>query len=170
MYLLINRQKKKKISLRKYWVFFPLNNQKGVLERIYGQLFEVLQPDTLSYEWLSHYRAQARGKTPSCDSFCCDPTGKRWTDRWNVEFCWSDHNPAVQMDLQAHTHHIIQVTKTIVASLNELKKRISSSPSWPSFFRATPKTRANITSPRMFIPSISVPKGICRDKKKTKAC
>lgn len=79
---------------------------------------------------------------------------------------FADLSMTLQMHLQSHTHHIIQVTKTIVASLNELKKRIRSSPSWPSFFSATPKTRANITSPRMFIPSISVPKGICRDKKK----
>lgn len=62
------------------------------------------------------------------------------------------------------TYHIIQVTKTIVASLNELKKRMRSSPSRPSFFSATPKTRAKSTSPRIFIPSISVPTGICRGK------
>lgn len=78
--------------------------------------------------------------------------------------CWPEHNTVVQICLQSHTYHIIQVTNTIVASLNELKKRIRSSPSWPSFFSATPKTRANSTSPRMFIPSISVPTGICRDK------
>lgn len=80
--------------------------------------------------------------------------------------CWSEHNTAVQVFLQPHTYHIIQVTKTIVASLNELKKRIRSSPSGPSFFSATPKTRANSTSPRMFIPLISVPTGTCRDKKR----
>lgn len=80
--------------------------------------------------------------------------------------CWSEQNSAVQMYLQPHTYHIIQVTRTIVASLNELKKRIRSSPSGPSFFSATPKTRANITSPRMFIPLTSLPTGICRDTKR----
>lgn len=60
------------------------------------------------------------------------------------------------------THHIIHDTSTIVASLKALKKRMSSSPSEPSFFRATPNTRAKRTNPRMFIPSISVPNGICR--------
>lgn len=74
------------------------------------------------------------------------------------------HNDLVQMYLQSHTYHIIQVTKTIVASLNELKKRMRSSPSRPSFFSATPKTRANSTRPRIFIPSISLPTGICRGK------
>lgn len=38
---------------------------------------------------------------------------------------------------------------------------MSSSPSEPSFFRATPNTRAKRTSPKMFIPSISVPMGTC---------
>ena len=50
----------------------------------------------------------------------------------------------------------------MVASLKALKKRMSSSPSEPSFFRATPNTRAKRTNPKMFIPSISVPMGICR--------
>lgn len=63
---------------------------------------------------------------------------------------------------EGETHHIIQDTSTIVASLKELKKRMSSSPSEPSFFRATPSTRAKRTNPKMFIPSISVPMGICR--------
>lgn len=80
----------------------------------------------------------------------------------------TDRNTVSQVCLQSHTYHIIQETKTIVASLNELKKRIRSSPSWPSFFSATPKSRANSTSPRIFIPSISVPTGICRGKTKTK--
>lgn len=63
---------------------------------------------------------------------------------------------------QGDTHHIIHDTSTIVASLRALKKRMSSSPSEPSFFRATPNTRAKRTNPKMFIPSISVPMGICR--------
>lgn len=99
--------------------------------------------------------------------FCCDEGSGRkklemdkWWDRW------TEHNIVPQMYLESHTYHIIQETKTIVASLNELKKRIRSSPSSPSFFSATPKTRANSTSPRIFIPSISVPTGICRGKKK----
>lgn len=79
---------------------------------------------------------------------------------------WTEHSIVLQIYLQSHTYHIIQETKTMVASLNELKKRIRSSPSWPSFFNATPKTRANSTSPRIFIPSISVPTGICRGKKR----
>lgn len=62
----------------------------------------------------------------------------------------------------SNTHHIIQDTSTMVASLKALKKRMSSSPSEPSFFRATPNTKAKRTNPRMFIPSISVPNGICR--------
>lgn len=63
---------------------------------------------------------------------------------------------------QGNTYHIIQDTSTIVASLKALKKRMSSSPSEPSFFRATPNARAKTTNPKMFIPSISVPKGTCR--------
>lgn len=47
----------------------------------------------------------------------------------------------------------------MVASLKELKKRMSSSPSGPSFRRATPKMMANTTRPRMFIPSTSPPMG-----------
>lgn len=54
-----------------------------------------------------------------------------------------------------NTYHIIQETRTMVASLKELKKRMSSSPSGPSFRRATPKTIAKTTRPRMFIPSTS---------------
>lgn len=62
-----------------------------------------------------------------------------------------------------NTHHIIQDTSTIVASLRELKNRMRSSPSEPSFFRATPNTRENRTNPKMFIPSISVPMGTWRE-------
>lgn len=58
-----------------------------------------------------------------------------------------------------HIYHMIQDTSTIVASLNALKKRISSSPSCPSIRRATPNTIANSTRPRMFMPSVSVPIG-----------
>ena len=57
---------------------------------------------------------------------------------------------------------MIQDTSTMVASLKELKNRMSSSPSGPSFFRATPKTSAKRTSPKMFIPCTSVTTGICR--------
>lgn len=57
---------------------------------------------------------------------------------------------------------MIQDTNTIVASLKELKNRMSSSPSGPSFFRATPNIRAKRTSPKMFIPFTSVTTGICR--------
>lgn len=49
----------------------------------------------------------------------------------------------------------------MVASLKELKKRISSSPSGPSFLSATPNTMAKSTRPRMFMPSVSVPTGTC---------
>jgi hypothetical protein len=41
---------------------------------------------------------------------------------------------------------------------------MSSSPSVPSFFRATPNTRAKRTSPKMFIPSISEGMGVCRSQ------
>ena len=57
------------------------------------------------------------------------------------------------------TYHMIQETSTMVASLKELKKRMSSSPSGPNFRRATPKMMANTTRPRMFIPSTSPPVG-----------
>lgn len=67
-----------------------------------------------------------------------------------------------ERESQGDTHHIIHDTSTIVASLKALKKRMSSSPSEPSFFRATPNTKAKRTKPKMFIPSISVPMGICR--------
>ncbi|KAK2116730.1 hypothetical protein P7K49_003616 [Saguinus oedipus] len=56
-------------------------------------------------------------------------------------------------------YHMIQETGTMVASLKELKKLISSSPSGPSFRSATPKTMANTTKPRMFMPSTTSPTG-----------
>lgn len=67
----------------------------------------------------------------------------------------------VSLYSEGFTHHMIQDTSTIVASLKALKKRMSSSPSAPSFLKATPNTMANSTKPRMFIPSASVPTGTC---------
>lgn len=60
------------------------------------------------------------------------------------------------------THHMIQETSTMVASLKELKNLMRISPSSPSFLKATPNTMANTTRPRMFMPSWSAPWGTCR--------
>jgi len=66
------------------------------------------------------------------------------------------------------THHMIQDTSTMVASLKALKKRMSSSPSSPSFLSATPNTMANNTRPRMFMPSVSVPIGTYKKHTQTR--
>lgn len=57
------------------------------------------------------------------------------------------------------TYHMIQATSTMVASLKALKKRMTSSPSPPSFLSATPNIRENNARPRMFVLSNSVPTG-----------
>lgn len=80
---------------------------------------------------------------------------------------WTQQKENKNRDILCHmydflcnrTYHMIQDTSTMVASLKALKKRMSSSPSSPSFLRATPNTMANSTRPRMFMPSVSVPKG-----------
>lgn len=54
---------------------------------------------------------------------------------------------------------MIQETSTMVASLKELKNLMRISPSSPSFRKAIPKTMANTTRPRIFIPCWSVPIG-----------
>lgn len=101
-----------------------------------------------------------RGTSSTDSSGPGSPTG--WPEQLSGVLSWVAGEMRESGGGQGDTHHIIHDTSTMVASLKALKKRMSSSPSEPSFFRATPNTRAKRTNPKMFIPSISVPMGICR--------
>lgn len=95
---------------------------------------------------------------PTSDRGCLTPHRMPHTCLWQQTDPPTPPTPASSPT----TYHMIQETRTMVASLKELKKRISSSPSGPSFRSATPKTMANTTKPRMFMPSTSCPTGTCR--------